>query len=171
MGSICDHKCIVYGSSDSSAERYCLSTPSIEAKSLLLFSFFVKRPKCDLENVAYNSCLLATTLRERRIYIPLFTEQELILLQVMPRSFKRKGRKSSTPPAKVACTPQSPERSNSKQVEEDSPSVPSSPTSESADREVASPIGGGEDNKRECYGWMISLLIVGQRIHEDGQFG
>ncbi|PRP73446.1 hypothetical protein PROFUN_16633 [Planoprotostelium fungivorum] len=63
MGSICDHKCIVYGSSDSSAERYCLSTPSIRAKSLLLFSFFVKRPKCDLENVAYNSCLLATTLQ------------------------------------------------------------------------------------------------------------
>ncbi|PRP82014.1 hypothetical protein PROFUN_03704 [Planoprotostelium fungivorum] len=69
--------------------------------------------------------------------------------QVMPRSFKRKGRKSSTPPAKVARTPQSSERSNSKQVEEDSPSVPSSPTSESADREVASPIGGGEDNERE----------------------
>ncbi|PRP73066.1 dentin matrix acidic phosphoprotein 1 isoform 2, partial [Planoprotostelium fungivorum] len=67
----------------------------------------------------------------------------------MPRSFKRKGRKSSTPPAKVARTPQSSERSNSKQVEEDSPSVPSSPTSESADREVASPIGGGEDNERE----------------------
>ncbi|PRP73284.1 hypothetical protein PROFUN_16706, partial [Planoprotostelium fungivorum] len=43
-------------------ERYRLSTPSIRAKSLLLFSFFVKRPKCDLENVAYNSCLLATTL-------------------------------------------------------------------------------------------------------------
>ncbi|PRP72817.1 hypothetical protein PROFUN_17027, partial [Planoprotostelium fungivorum] len=62
MGSICDHKCIVYGSSDSSAERYRLSTPSIRAKSLLLFSFFVQRPKCDLENVAYNSCLLATTL-------------------------------------------------------------------------------------------------------------
>ncbi|PRP77141.1 hypothetical protein PROFUN_14555 [Planoprotostelium fungivorum] len=73
MGSICDHKCIVYGSSDSSAEQYCLSTPSIRAKSLLLFSFLVlsehnasfynvKRPKCDLENVAYNSCLLATTL-------------------------------------------------------------------------------------------------------------
>ncbi|PRP72964.1 hypothetical protein PROFUN_16991, partial [Planoprotostelium fungivorum] len=59
----------------------------------------------------------------------------------MPRSFKRKGRKSSTPPAKVARTPQSSERSNSKQVEEDSPSVPSSPTSESADRGVASPIG------------------------------
>ncbi|PRP74592.1 retrotransposon nucleocapsid protein, partial [Planoprotostelium fungivorum] len=68
---------------------------------------------------------------------------------VMPRSFKRKGRKSSTPPAKVARTPQSSERSNSKQVEEDSPSVPSSPTSELADREVASPIGGGEDNERE----------------------
>ncbi|PRP74170.1 hypothetical protein PROFUN_16181 [Planoprotostelium fungivorum] len=67
----------------------------------------------------------------------------------MPRSFKRKGRKSSTPPAKVARTPQSSERSNSKQVEEGSPSVPSSPTSESDDREVASPIGGGEDNERE----------------------
>ncbi|PRP73752.1 hypothetical protein PROFUN_16638, partial [Planoprotostelium fungivorum] len=67
----------------------------------------------------------------------------------MPRSFKRKGRKSSTPPAKVARTPQSSERSNSKQVEEGSPSVPLSPTSESADREVASPIGGGEDNERE----------------------
>ncbi|PRP73886.1 hypothetical protein PROFUN_16313, partial [Planoprotostelium fungivorum] len=62
MRSICGHKCIVYGSSDSPAERYRLSTPSIRAKSLLLFSFFVKRPKCDLENVAYNSCLLATTL-------------------------------------------------------------------------------------------------------------
>ncbi|PRP75381.1 hypothetical protein PROFUN_15751 [Planoprotostelium fungivorum] len=57
-------KCIVYGSSDSSAERYRLRTPSIRAKSLLLFSFFVKRPKCDLENVAYNSCLLATTLQK-----------------------------------------------------------------------------------------------------------
>ncbi|PRP74737.1 hypothetical protein PROFUN_15505 [Planoprotostelium fungivorum] len=32
MGSICDHKYIVYGSSDSSAERYRLSTPSIRAK-------------------------------------------------------------------------------------------------------------------------------------------
>ncbi|PRP73101.1 hypothetical protein PROFUN_16895, partial [Planoprotostelium fungivorum] len=68
---------------------------------------------------------------------------------VMPRLFKRKGRKSSTPPAKVACTPQSSERSNSKQVKEGSPSVPSSPRSESANREVASPIGGGEDNERE----------------------
>ncbi|PRP72898.1 hypothetical protein PROFUN_17100, partial [Planoprotostelium fungivorum] len=67
----------------------------------------------------------------------------------MPRSFKRKGRKSSTPPAKVARTPQSSEGSNSKQVEEGSPSVPSSPTSESDNREVASPIGGGEDNERE----------------------
>ncbi|PRP74239.1 hypothetical protein PROFUN_16245 [Planoprotostelium fungivorum] len=67
----------------------------------------------------------------------------------MPRSFKRKGRKSSTPPAKVARTPQSSERSNLTQVEEGSPSVPLSPTSESANREVASPIGGGEDNERE----------------------
>ncbi|PRP72901.1 hypothetical protein PROFUN_17043 [Planoprotostelium fungivorum] len=67
----------------------------------------------------------------------------------MPRSFKRKGRKSSTPLAKAACTPQSSERSNSTQVEEGSPSVPSSPTLESADREIASPIGGGEDNERE----------------------
>ncbi|PRP73644.1 hypothetical protein PROFUN_16229 [Planoprotostelium fungivorum] len=40
MDLICDHKCLVYGSSDSSAERYRLSTPSIRAKSLLLFSFF-----------------------------------------------------------------------------------------------------------------------------------
>ncbi|PRP73044.1 hypothetical protein PROFUN_16907, partial [Planoprotostelium fungivorum] len=61
---------------------------------------------------------------------------------VMPRLFKRKGKKSSTPPTKVACTPQSSERSNSKHVKGESPSVPSSPTSELADKEVASPTEG-----------------------------
>ncbi|PRP73036.1 hypothetical protein PROFUN_16946, partial [Planoprotostelium fungivorum] len=71
------------------------------------------------------------------------------LVNVMPRSFKRKGKKSSTPPTKVARTPQSSERSNSKHVEGESPSVPSSPTSELADKEVASPTEGGEDNERE----------------------
>ncbi|PRP72895.1 hypothetical protein PROFUN_17126, partial [Planoprotostelium fungivorum] len=95
--------------------------------------------------------LFEAPLQEERSWAtpPSLASASILYPNVMPRSFKRKGRKSSTPPAKVARTPQSSERSNLKQVEEGSPSVPSSPTLESADREVASPIGGGEDDERE----------------------
>ncbi|PRP76708.1 hypothetical protein PROFUN_14936 [Planoprotostelium fungivorum] len=90
--------------------------------------------------------------RSRKYTIQVIHPREsfALLSRVMPRSFKRKGKKSSTPLAKVARTPQSSERSNSKHIEEDSPSVPLSPTSESADKEVASPTGSGErDTERD----------------------
>ncbi|PRP76670.1 retrotransposable element protein [Planoprotostelium fungivorum] len=67
----------------------------------------------------------------------------------MPRLLlKRKGKKSSTPPAKVARTPQSSQKeSNSKQVEEESPSTPLSPVSSPANKEVVSSNEGREKNK------------------------
>ncbi|PRP74953.1 hypothetical protein PROFUN_15076 [Planoprotostelium fungivorum] len=64
MGSICDHKYIVYGSTDSPEEQYRLSTPSISAKLLLLFFVKIITKTTTLQKYDQYKQLLDTKLRQ-----------------------------------------------------------------------------------------------------------